>query len=282
MIFLKKILPSFILSFARKVRIIFFDFIDKRKPYLNKMKYEGFDLYYARGEGLVNRIRFGNPDRLYERNVVLELKKMLSKSGQPVLLDVGANIGLISLAVLRRVPNVKIHAFEPGPHQQRLFATTIFANRLEDSIVLNGVAISDRNGVINFQVHDYKSSSGDGILDTQRAGNTKAVSVETITLDSWWIKNNQPRVDVVKIDVEGGELLVLRGMQDLINKCRPDIVLEISLLNIAVYPYQPQEYLSYFQLISYGLFTLDGQRCTNENFDEIIKSKDSFVAKPIL
>jgi len=282
MTFLKKILPGFILSLARKVRTTFFDFIDKRKPYLNKIKYEGFDLYYARGEGLVNRIRFGNPDRLYERNVVLELVKILSKFEQPVLLDVGANIGLISLAVLRRIPNVTIHAFEPGPHQQQLFATTIFANQLEDSIVLNDVAISDRNGVINFQVHDYKSSSGDGILDTQRAGNTKAVPVETVTLDNWWVKNNHPRINVVKIDVEGGELLVLRGMQDLINKCRPDIVLEISSLNISVYPYQPQEYLIYFQLIRYDLFTLGGQRCTNENFVEIIKSEDTFVAKPIL
>jgi precorrin-6B methylase 2 len=54
----------------------------------------------------------------------------LTKAATPTFLDVGANIGLMTLNVLASVPSARIHAFEPGPDQRSLLERTIAANRL--------------------------------------------------------------------------------------------------------------------------------------------------------
>ncbi len=279
---IKKYTPSIVLNVARRLRSSWFNFCDSFKPYLNKIKYLGFDVYYARGEGLINRIRVGATDRVYERDLVEAIVHELTDKSGESMIDIGANIGLISLAVFRSVPTVNIFAFEPGPHQHDLLATTILANQLNESIVLSGKAVSDLVGEAPFHVHDYVNSSGDGLVDTGRAGKSQIVLVETVTLDTWWNKNNRPHISVVKIDIEGGELLALRGAHEFISNVRPVIFTEISAVNIAAYNYMPQDYLDYFVNNNYELTTLSGKRCNHDNFNTLIEETDIFVAKPCL
>src|SRR4051812_1217277 len=114
---LKKLVPSFALTGLRNARNALYRMSDLHKPFLNHMRYLGFDLYYSKGYGLVNRIRFGNPDRVYESHICKKLALELQGQKEKLFLDIGANIGLVSLYILRNVQDSKIYAFEPAPHQ---------------------------------------------------------------------------------------------------------------------------------------------------------------------
>ncbi|MEL6555585.1 MAG: FkbM family methyltransferase, partial [Cyanobacteria bacterium J06621_11] len=138
--------------------------IDASKPFVRTIKYKNIDLYYSKGTSIVekhsaNPVRFGGTYELLETIAIVD---RLKSNSQPVLIDVGANIGLISINVLDLLPTTKIYAFEPGPHQYSLFKRTIDANALENKIVLSQKAIGKEEGTLSFAVHNNKHSSGDG------------------------------------------------------------------------------------------------------------------------
>ncbi len=257
-----------------------YDLLDRKKPFLNKIRYCDYDLYYGSRSGIVNRIRFGHRDRIYERLLCESLVEDLAEENDRVFLDIGANVGLVSLYVMSKLPKCKIYAFEPGPKQYRVLDITIFANQLEKWMILSNRAISDKNGRIEFHAHkDEFESGGDGILDTKRGGETEVISVETVTLDSWWNSFGRPNIKVIKIDTEGAELLILRGAEEVMNTLKPFIYLEISLLNLKNYPYKAEDILSYLNGYNYGVKTLNGLLVTKENINQLALVEDSFVAK---
>lgn len=270
---LKKVSPVFIRSIARKLRINFFSLVDSKKPFLNKTNYQGFNLYYTRGAGLINRIRFGNPVRDYEPDLIEKITTELKKEQQPVFFDIGSNIGLISIGVLKKIPNINIYAFEPSPVAFKSFFTTIFANKLEKKIILSEIAISNENKEIEFATHEDRDSSGDGILDTKRTNKpATTIKIKAKTLDVWWEENNKPKVNVIKIDIEGG--------LNCIENTKPVIFLEISIENLLSYPYSSVDIYNFFQKNDYELTDTEGEKCTEINISEKIKICDTFIATP--
>jgi FkbM family methyltransferase len=117
-----------------------------------------------------------------------------------VVADVGAFLGYYALTAAAQ--GATVYAFEPDARNARWCARNIELNR--GSVELAEVAISDREGVAEFfcDSHDYSTSS----LQSFRP-DTLASKVQVRTLDAV-IKS---RVDIAKIDVEGGEVSVLRG-----------------------------------------------------------------------
>jgi FkbM family methyltransferase len=277
---LKKLFPSFILSFLRRLRVSVYEIIDMPKPFLNSIRYLGYDLFYSKGYGLVNRIRFGNPDRIYEREMSEQIAIELKKSAAPNFLDIGANIGLISLYVLHAVPNSQVFAFEPAPHQYELFRTTIFANRIENRVDLQKKALGKEDGTVSFFIHDPINSAGDGLVDTGRAGEAEKVTVPVEKLDTWWTGKGKPQIPVVKIDTEGAELWVLSGGEKFISEVRPVIFFEMTPLNLQSYPYGAKEILEWFFTRGYDVFSLAGDTSTKENISTFQDSEDTYVARP--
>jgi FkbM family methyltransferase len=207
-------------------------------PYLphrrRVVEYAGFALVHGRGDSLVERIeKVGE----YEPETIRAVVRTLTDSESRILVDVGANIGLVSLAALARVPGATVYAFEPGPRQHRLLAKTIRRNGLEGRLELSPLALSDTAGTARFAVHSSRHAAGDGFVDTGRGGKSRSMRVRTETLDRWWEARSRPDVAVVKIDTEGSELLVLRGASRLVAVCRPVLLLEIHEANLRVYPF---------------------------------------------
>ena len=202
------------------------------------LPYKGFELVYSSSTSLVERIRSQGE---YEPEVTRAVAEAVAASPGRTLVDVGANIGLTTLGVLAEVPDAHVFAFEPGRHQHDLFRETIRRNGLEDRVALSPLALSDREGTASFAVHASRHASGDGFVDTGRAGMTRTVTVETETLDRWWRHSGTPRIDVLKIDTEGAELMVLRAAEGVLEACRPTIFLEIHPLNLRGYPYEPED-----------------------------------------
>jgi FkbM family methyltransferase len=69
-------------------------------------------------------------------------------------------------------------------------------------------------------------SAFDGLRNTGRKKGGSAVTVPISTLDAEWREVGKPNVSLIKIDVEGAELGVLRGGSECIGQCKPAILLE--------------------------------------------------------
>lgn len=140
-----------------------------------------------------------------------------------VALDVGANIGCTALALSQLCD--KVHAFEPVPSTYRYLAANVAA---EPKVRTYNMGLGNRNKVSEI-TYDTQNRSGGFVSDKTKASGGH--TVEPIILrkfDSIRRKLGIERVDFVKIDVEGFEGHVLRGMKRTLRKFRPVVTLELN------------------------------------------------------
>ena len=131
-----------------------------------------------------------------------------------VCVDVGANLGYFTMLMADLVgPGGGVIAFEPNPRLRELCSSSISANGFRDRTCVSGLAASDVNGAVVPLTFDLASPMNGTIVASAKPG---ATQVRTIRLDTACA--NLPRVDFFKIDVEGAEELVWRGMQGLLDK----------------------------------------------------------------
>lgn len=147
-----------------------------------------------------------------------ELKALRRALGgpEPVVFDVGANVGDWSAGVLRVCPGATIHAFEPSAaHLARL------RGRLADggSVRVNGFALGAAAGEATL----YKDQEITGLASMTRRDlghlgvemdESETIRVET--LDAYAAREGIARIDYLKIDVEGHELDVLAGAEAML------------------------------------------------------------------
>jgi FkbM family methyltransferase len=136
--------------------------------------------------------------------------------------DVGANVGLLTLAcAFATGPSGRVYAFEPeaGPRAQLL--KTVKLNGLS-WVEVSDLAVGGQSGPASFHISPIIGHSSLFPLPSEEHDAARTVQVEVTRLDDAIPRN--ARLDVVKIDVEGGELDVLRGMSRLLAD-NPDIAL---------------------------------------------------------
>jgi hypothetical protein len=118
-----------------------------------------------------------------------------------ICVDVGANVGFYTLCLAKRASRGGIHSFEPVPLNYHVLALNILANRLAN-VVINNCAVGDANGEVDF-------------------------CIPMVTLDSYCSEHNLPRIDILKVDVEGAEPAVVRGARSLLTdpERRPRLIM---------------------------------------------------------
>ena len=148
--------------------------------------------------------------------------------------DVGANVGWFTLMLAAHRPAAHVHAVEPLPATADLLQATVDRARL-DNVTVHRVALGDRVGtmpLVSTSDNAYAHAAGTadaGVGGPRIAGwraATAMVECPAATLDWLWHRTGRPRVDAVKVDVEGGEPAVLAGAEDLLAQCRPLLVVE--------------------------------------------------------
>jgi FkbM family methyltransferase len=164
---------------------------------------------------------FGN----YEVPIQEALCKIL-RAGN-VFFDVGANAGFFSLLAARQVGATgAVYSFEPVPQNAECIEANAARNGLKNIHVVRR-AVSDRTGVE--QLYLAKHGGGAALATCGKppdlVGQTQT---ETTTLDEWVAGAGIRPPDVVKIDVEGAEQRVLAGMEGLLARCRPILLLEFD------------------------------------------------------
>lgn len=130
------------------------------------------------------------------------------------MVDAGAHIGYFSLLAARRVgPTGRVYAFEPAPDNFTLLVRNIAANGYRNVVPVRQ-AVSDHDGVATFFLHPDSVAHS---LHRETSGRAPAtVQVETTTLDRFLSAQGWPAVDLLKLDIEGGEPAALDGMKELL------------------------------------------------------------------
>jgi FkbM family methyltransferase len=149
-------------------------------------------------------------------------------------LDVGSNIGYYSLLASLSNPNLKSYAFEPAMGPKYFLQKNIELNSFNSSIKAIDLALSEKNGQIEFyEVENKKykylkhNLAGEGNAGTKtKSRNFIKNLVQTTTLDDFVKQENLQKIDLLKIDTEGTEINILKTGRDAILKFQPIIICE--------------------------------------------------------
>lgn len=151
-----------------------------------------------------------------------------------ICLDLGANVGTMTLAMAALASRGHVYAFEASPDTCAALAETVKANQLPNVTVLNHV-LGRANEKVSFVDLPKVRSSGfyvtadstEGIATVQPASMQKIESV-TKSVDQLMDELRIPKVDLIKIDVEGAELDVLEGARETLARFRPIVIMEFN------------------------------------------------------
>jgi len=181
--------------------------------------------------------------KIYEPYVSNYIRNTL-KEGD-VFIDIGANVGIYTLLAARITGTQgRVYAFEPEEENFRTLRENVKRNNLHTVLCVQK-ALSNTEGTMTFYVNPLNDGGG-GLVhsgtyyDDKKAWSKKQIQkrfpdveltkkVAVVSFDAFAKEHNLTNVFLIKIDVEGGELLVLEGMQDMLEqKCAPRIICEVS------------------------------------------------------
>jgi FkbM family methyltransferase len=142
-----------------------------------------------------------------------------------VMVDAGANIGLFTVLAAARVgPHGQVIACEPSTATMELLRENVARNDF-DWVELREVALAERPGRLEMQV--FEPGSGYSSFAPAETSRASSIEVEVTTLDQV-AGPLLERTRLVKLDVEGAELRALRGAGVLIERARPDFIVELE------------------------------------------------------
>lgn len=153
----------------------------------------------------------------------------LNNTENPVIFDVGANIGTYSTLVARALPTSKIYCFEPQRLVFQMLCGNMAINNYDNCYPYN-MGLGKENARILIEEPDYNAQENYGsfslvLNEIQGRSGVKTI-LDIMTLD-FFIKYNQiEKLDFLKIDVEGMELDILLGGRETIEKFKPVLLVE--------------------------------------------------------
>jgi len=194
----------------------------------------------------------------YHRDAVVRLSRELILPGDTVL-DVGANIGLWAMGAARAVgESGSVHAVEPIPENHARLVSNLALNRLT-RLRTAQVAFSNQSGPVTMFRPRYGNSGHPSL--GRRDGVDVPIAIEATTLDDYCEGEGLARIDFVKIDVEGAELLVLEGATKLLASCdAPVILFEVNEDTAQKLGVRTADVKKLLGANGYKLFRFDGRR----------------------
>lgn len=226
-------------------------FVGKEKRIIKK---DGVNYEVDLSEGIeLSLYLFGDFQKHVTKNSFLTIKDDFT------IIDIGANVGLMTLQFAKLVPKGKVYSFEP----------TFYAlERLKKNLSLNE-DIAKNVTVINSFVSETSNASPDIVafsswkVNGERGTNDHPVHLGTpkstegvpaISLDDFTEANAIAKIDFIKIDTDGHEYEVFKGAKKAIAKYKPKIIFEIGLYVMDEKNISFDFYYNYFKDLNYKLF----------------------------
>ncbi len=159
-----------------------------------------------------------------------------------MFVDVGANVGLHTIAAARAMHGAgKIVAFEPFEGTKRLLEKTVWINGFSDIVKIHQAAVSWRSGDEDFFLG--ATSGHHSLLFSGGLDGSPSVRVSTVKLDD--VIDKDEAVSLLKIDVEGAELDVVKGAAELIKTNRDlALIMEFGASHLEHSGHSPHEWIS--------------------------------------
>ena len=199
-----------LIKFDKLPAITFRDRLNRLKQNI-KFKYLPFRLYH--------RIRCYKYAKY--RSPELNLISNLVKKNQNSI-DIGANLGLFAFFMSRASKHV--FAFEPNPYPLENLKDLVDSN-----VTILPIALGNNDGPVEIKIpHHRKGWSSNGAsLASKEINDGKILNIQCRKLDSLNIEN----IGLIKIDVEGFEIEVIRGAKDTILKNKPVMIIENEIVH---------------------------------------------------
>lgn len=239
-IFLAKILYKTVTLFVGK---------EKRVIEKNGVKYE-VDL----SEGIeLSLYLFGNFQKHITKNSFLTIHDDFT------IIDIGANVGLMTLQFAKLVPKGKVYSFEPTFYAlERLRRNLSLNDELGKRVTVINSFVSEKSDA-NPNIVAFSSWKVNGERGTNdhpvHLGTPKATEgVPAISLDDFTEVNHISKIDFIKIDTDGHEYEVFKGAKKAIAKYRPKIIFEIGLYVMDEKNITFDFYYNYFKELNYKLY----------------------------
>jgi FkbM family methyltransferase len=162
----------------------------------------------------------------YEPELQAALRELVPAGA--IIFDVGANIGYISLLLAKAAGRTgKVFAFEALQSNVEQLRRNVALNAMEAQVTVIDRAVTQASGLVHFLVH-ASSGMGKAAGSAGREGIYQAeLTVPGISLDEFVFGQGNPLPQVIKMDIEGGEVMALPGMRRVLNEAHPLMMMEL-------------------------------------------------------
>jgi FkbM family methyltransferase len=201
--------------------------------------------------------------------------KLFGISKDSCILDIGANIGAITLSFAQIAANGSVYAIEPTDFAYNKLITNLALNpELKYRIHPFKLFISEKSeGLMSREVYsswkiDKKQAGAHGI----HCGIAKPVTeTDTLSLDDFAQINNITKIDFIKIDTDGHEWDIFKGGVNTIKTCKPVIVFEVGKYILKEHGQVFSQFINLFSSLNYKLYSsVNNKEITIKNFDRYI------------
>jgi len=168
--------------------------------------------------------------------------------------DVGAHTGRHAFPMAAKVlPGGHVHAFEPIPSTCLLLQRNIKLNDL-NNVRVHEIGISDKPGTLDF-LYTRSCSGATSLKQAGQPGMTERVRCDVTTIDDFChARNISPQL--LKCDIEGAELLALKGGERTIGDAKPIILLELLRKWSTRFGYHPNDAFALLDGMGYDAYTV--------------------------
>lgn len=194
----------------------------------------------------------------------IQFTKRYLKPGD-CFLDVGANIGLFSLNASVCVGEQgSVYAFEPAPVTFDRLKANVALNQFRN-IKTENFGLSDQNDTLQFHVSLSGYDAWNSFASLNDVGEITTIDVPVISLDEYISSNRLSNISLIKIDVEGWEMNVLKGATELLSRAQsPVLMVEFTEENAFSAGYYCGEIYDFVKSFGYEWFSYNSETNTLE------------------
>ena len=204
---------------------------------------------------------------IYEKETMVLFKKIL-RPGM-VVVDVGAHIGYFTRIFSKFAgSNGNVYAFEADPENFKVLERN---TNFMPNVRRYPIAISDHSGTIDFYHCEEKAGCHSTLPNLPLDYKMKKISVDATDLDTVLEQAGVKHVDIIKMDIEGGEVAALKGMKKILEQKDITLIVEFAPAWIIAAGATPQGFLSEIASFGFNIFVI-----TDKGLVKLNSNDDSY------